>query len=31
VQGAVFKHTVVKEPGNKKPFFLHASSEVLMK
>jgi Glycosyl hydrolases family 28 len=25
VQGAVFKHTVVKEPGNKKPFFLHAS------
>ena len=31
VQDAAFEHTVVKEPGSKKPFFLHASSGVLIK
>jgi hypothetical protein len=31
VQNAAFEHTVVKEPGSKKPFFLHASNGVLIK
>jgi hypothetical protein len=31
VQDAAFEHTVVKGPGSKKPFFLHASSGVVMK
>ncbi len=30
VQDAAFGHTVVKEPGKKKPFFLHASSGVVI-